>query len=451
MGAIFMSDLPPRREEQKVQPLISITMSDIEDRGRMEQRKKIRKSSQFVGNVLKDGQWKGQRCFIVAGGQSVNDFDLKQLEGENVIGVNLAFRLVECSIIYAMDARLWGWIENNLTGPGDKEKFDASQAIKVWSDINDAPLPEDIYIAPAVNRQGLSESFEDGIGAGTNSGFGALNLALILGASEIYLIGFDFYGDRWHAGYPEQGQADNAYHRTCFEENSEEYKKFSSRIINLNPKSDLKIFEFGEMPKGTPVQKVVRVKRENEPIFVSYYTPENGYKRYADNLKKTLKRLDLDHDIQAVKSKGSWDLDTKYKAEFLSKMLDKHEGRDVVWIDVDAVVVSEPIALLENKNQADIKIHYRDGHELLSGLIYLANNEKTRGILFDWKKECKTAGNETVWDQVLLQKVLEDVKKKAIVVTVEQLAAEYAYIIGLNNPDVEPIIEQHQASRELKR
>lgn len=445
---ITMGDLPVRkREDSRVTKHAALRMSDISDANTRKRHEKMLALNRKIGDVLQDGMWKGQRCFIVGGGPSVNDFNLKLLEGEHTIGINLAFRKFNPEIIFGMDARLWGWIESNETGPNDKELFDACKAIKIWSDAAEAPLPEDIVVAPAIFRPGMSTTVKEGLGAGTNSGFGALNLALCLGASEIYLIGFDFYGERWHTGYPQKGEAGNAFHRQCFEEHSEQIKSFGSRIINLNPKSHLKIFEFGEFPKDLKPVPVKRPRAVNEPIFICFYTPENGYRKYADDLRKSLDHLQLDHDIQAIKDRGNWDANTKAKPGFILQMLDRYQGRDIIWIDADAYVLSFPEELMKlGGGNIDFAYGYRQKKdELISSVMFFRNNENARELLKKTQQLIDSGEQHPYGEQIFFQKALKEFKGKSFA-----LPEEYCDILGISTPEKPTVIEMRQASRSLK-
>lgn len=461
MGVVRMSDLPGVQQEFKAKKNKMITMNQIVDVGSREQSKLMVKNNRKVWEVLRQGMWKGQRCFIVGGGKSVKQFNLKAIQGEHTIGVNMAFRLFEPEIIYAMDARLWGWIENNQAAAGDMEAFAKTRAIKIWSDITAAPLPEDIVIAPSIKRPGISADLKDGVACGTNSGFGALNLALLLGASEIYLMGYDFEGDRWHRGYPQGGDVSHDYHLQVYEENETEFKELfpDQKIINLNPKSKLKIFEFGEMPKDVKAERpkdaepgelkpVERKVGKNEPVFVNYYTVDNGYEKYARNLEKTLKYNRLEYDIQAVKDKGDWDSNTRFKPEFVLRMFERYPDRDLVWLDADSVVVSVPIKLLNCK--ADVAGHYREGKEFISSVMFFKNCPKTKSFLQEVCDLLKSGEKREFGEQKFFQEVLDAWKEKKGF-KFEDLGPEYCYIMGLKNPDVDPVIEQHQASRTLKR
>lgn len=62
------------------------------------------------------------------------------------------------------------------------------------------------------------QSLTEGVGCGGNSGFAALNLADILGAETVYLLGFDMRGENgrtanFHDGYAEKPASDAVYYR----------------------------------------------------------------------------------------------------------------------------------------------------------------------------------------------------------------------------------------------
>lgn len=458
MGVLKMSDLPSKSNEYK-QPDKSKTlrMCDILDAGSIKEKKIMMLTNRKVGEVFAQGEWRGQRCFIIGGGQSVNDFDLSLLKNEKTIGVNMAFRKLDPTILYGMDARLWGWIEQDELESGDCVKFITSKAKKVWSNINAFPLPEDILIAPTIGRPGISTNIKEGVAAGTNSGFGALNLALLLGASEIYLIGYDFYGKRWHKGYPHpEDKKTNGFHLGVYQESVDEIKKAfpNQRIINVNPESKLKYFEFGKMPKDfkTEEEKVGATvfkrkdKKKTDPVFVNYFSMGTGYEAYAIDLVESMKKFDIDMDVQAIKSRGNWDANIKFKPEYVLKMMDKYPGRPIVWVDADAVFVKFPEYMYSIKEHVGIH-YYKKGIEPVTNLIYFSGGEPSKKLLKKWKKVCEDPKNKDVRnDQLLFQDLLETTKLK-----INKLPPEYCYILLGKNPEgCDPVVEQRQASRKLK-
>lgn len=201
--------------------------------------------------VLQDGAWTGSRCFIIGGGPSLKGFDFSQLKGELTIGVNRAYEFYpDCDIMFAIDKELYGWITSGKLGREAKDKFERFKGLKVWL----GETVPDVFLLRNRGLSGLSKRMADGLCTGNNSGYAALNLAIILGANPIYLLGFDMKGDgqggqKWfHDGYP-QKQSESVYDRfnEHFEEAAPEIKGMGVRVVNLNPDSALKCFEFGTM------------------------------------------------------------------------------------------------------------------------------------------------------------------------------------------------------------
>ena len=53
------------------------------------------------------------------------------------------------------------------------------------------------------------------------------------------------------------------------------------------------------------------------------------------NLRQSLLKLNIDHDIVAINNLGSWQRNTQYKPVFIRQMLDKHNPRPIVCLDAD--------------------------------------------------------------------------------------------------------------------
>jgi len=201
---------------------------------------------------LVNDAWKGRRCFIVGGGPSLKDFNWDLLKNELWIGINAVWLHAVPTISYTHDKRVielfykehknaWKNLPcrvhkhlNQLTGQKDKfGEILTFQGCKVWS-----------------------KSLEQGLFNGNNSGVTALNLAEILGANPIYLLGFDMKSKdgatQFHNHYPAGWkQPDTVYKnfKTAFSRNRCFLK---SEVINLGPDSDLDCF-----PKKT-IEEVLK-------------------------------------------------------------------------------------------------------------------------------------------------------------------------------------------------
>lgn len=213
--------------------------------------------NRFVAEVLPDGCWHGHPAFIVGGGPSLEGFDFSRLRGLRTIAVNIAFYNFEPTVIFSMDTRCHRWItggayEQRL--PGLRSKFERTAAYKVWLLTYKATLPGDVFIVPVFQdyTSGLSAfrpKSDEGIGHGNNSGYGALNFAVCLGADPIYLLGIDCRHSpdgktHYHGGHPipQPVHHVNGFAK-YFEAAAARIAAIGTRVINLSPTSALTCFE----------------------------------------------------------------------------------------------------------------------------------------------------------------------------------------------------------------
>lgn len=231
----------------------------------------------LFSNVVADNTWAGQRCFIIGGGESLKDFEFSQLEGEPVIAVNRAYEKVNAQIMFAIDAKLYTWITEGKLGEEAKKRFEEFGGHKVWLDSHRYSL-RGVMKLTGIDGTGLSFSMKNGLKHGGNSGYGALNLAVCLGANPIYLLGFDMKGKagkqtHWHSGYP-KAQPDTVYKKfkTYFESAAPILKRRGIRVVNLNPDSALKCFEFGKLEdiENLEVKPEYHAKYDSKRVIPSH-------------------------------------------------------------------------------------------------------------------------------------------------------------------------------------
>ena len=394
-------------------------------------------------DILPDGTWKDQRCFIIGGGESLKDFDFSKLKNELVIGVNRAYEVIDCTINYAMDNNLYRWITTGKLGQEAKKKFEDFKGIPVWLDSAGYDYPRGIFILNKLGLHKKANSMKDGLRAGHNAGFGALNLAICLGANPIYLLGFDMQGKNgqqawWHSGYPDN-QVDKVYEGFIvdFKRIAEELKKNNIQVINLNPDSRLKCFKFGEFKNIKPIKR---------PVIVSFYTKGTGYEEQVKQLKITLKRFNLENDVVGIKDRGSWHKNTYYKPLFIQRMMNKHRGRSIVYIDADAKMRMNPV-LFNNFNYDFACYFHAARRELLSGTLYFGNTKGARYLVRKWIEEDRVHPN-TNMPQKNLRTVFDREKDN---IEWKELPVEYCMIYDSRSRyDVNPIVEHFQLSRKYK-
>lgn len=231
--------------------------ADVVRRRALEQRKLMARTANILlgpktfSDHVSNGAWEGRRCFIIGGGPSAKKVDMGLLEGELTIGINRAYELLSPTLLYGVDGQMFGWVELGELGEESKRKFDEYDGYKVWMALHKM-YPSDIYLIDPDEDEGYRIGSTKRLAYKNNSGYGAINLAVALGANPIYLIGFDMRGDQrgkqkwWHSGYPVD------YGEGIYESYIEELGNFAPllkesgfEVVNLNRKSALKCFPFG--------------------------------------------------------------------------------------------------------------------------------------------------------------------------------------------------------------
>lgn len=228
-------------------------------------KKRYRYTTHLLTDVLSTGCWRGAPCFLVGGGPSLQNFNFEVLNGMKTIGVNKAFLRCFCTVNYAMDIKFYNYV-HYWRGDGYKnvnKLWKEYSGIKLFlSPDKKIPLFEDIYIVNRIKEECISLDMGAGIYAGTNSGFGALMLAIVLGANPVYLLGYDMHTvpergvTHWHDGYPNQTprslQRKLDGFAEVFEEFAPQIKDLGIEVVNLCSDSKLECF-----PKAS-IESVLR-------------------------------------------------------------------------------------------------------------------------------------------------------------------------------------------------
>lgn len=178
------------------------------------------------------------------------------------------------------------------------------------------------------------------------------------------------------------------------------------------------------------------------PLYVAYYTIGTPYAAEAAELIDTLEKFGLVYQVRGVPNRGSWDANTSFKPTFLRNMMTEFEGQPLVYLDADARVLQYPD--LFDTISCDVAAHWKDGHELLSGTLYLGAGVKTWELVKAWKAECDS--NPGMWDQVCLDRVI--MRRNDL--NVVNLPAPYTLIFDSMKHMGPAIIEHTQASRRHK-
>lgn len=206
-------------------------------------------------------QWKGESCVIIGGGESLKGFDFTRLKSKKTIGVNRVFEVFDCDILYFMDSvfyrnivegKMDTFTQYNISG-----RWKEFPGVKVsLTPMNCSIYAHGVHVVRRLAEMQLSRDLKKGIYGGNNSGVGALMLAAVLGANPIYLLGFDMKVEEsthWHGGYPHTNKESLTSRLESYRKNFEEvaslFENACIKVVNLNPDSGLRCFEFDSVER----------------------------------------------------------------------------------------------------------------------------------------------------------------------------------------------------------
>jgi hypothetical protein len=418
----------------------------------------------FLQEFIPTGSWKGQRCFIIGGGPSLTGFNFSQLRYEKVIAINKSFVAAPfAEIAFAIDRQFQDWVTNPDKGGGVMEeaqkKWGNFEGHKVWLKIPGEIYQSDIEFVRLAGHEGISQSLEEGVFDGSNSGYAAINLAITLGANPIYLLGYDMKHDKegnshFHGGYPKpQVEKQLEMFARKFPALAKQAKEKGIQIINLNKDSALECFEFGDLPK---LNKNEYTKKW---IVISFYTKGTSYEQEIEKLRESLEEFKVDYHFFPFVPQGTWRKNLNYKSECILKAFDMFPNQDIVFIDADGIMRQYPILfnVLSRQKYFDVAASFRkysprsgDANELLSGTLWFPNNERGRNLVRKWHEV--GLQREDIRHQQCLRMAIEQLQDSGTEVRVCRMPFEYTYVFDYSYPTKKkPIIEHFQASRRFRK
>ena len=183
--------------------------------------------------------WKGETVYIIGGGPSLVDFNWNSLNGKRTLAINKAITTYpNADALYWTDTRFYFW---------HKKEVDNYAGLKFTIKYKEG-YTDDILILNKGNSVGLSES-TDSLCHGNNSGYAAINLAFLLGAKRIVLLGYDMKNNgrqgHYHDGYPVPAIGDKVYKEQFmpgFQSLAHELDKKGVKVYNASMHSELTVW-----------------------------------------------------------------------------------------------------------------------------------------------------------------------------------------------------------------
>lgn len=184
---------------------------------------------------------------------------------------------------------------------------------------------------------------------------------------------------------------------------------------------------------------------------ITFATRGTGYEREVVRLKASCEACGVPLRIYFFDNLGSWRANLNFKSQSIMDAMAEFPGKNIVFIDADAVVRSYPTMFdeLSERRVSDIAVHYLRGVELLSGTLWIANTEEGARVVREWHRQAEA--HPELRHQVCLQRVVAAYEKRGLV-RVYRLPIEYTCIFDhpLRRGKV-AVIEHFQASRRYRR
>lgn len=185
--------------------------------------------------------------------------------------------------------------------------------------------------------------------------------------------------------------------------------------------------------------------------IVGFYTDDDLYRREYERLAVSLERLGLRHEFVRVPASDDWVANTRLKPTILADLRRRVDG-PIFSVDVDAIFHADPWQRLTGIETDIAFATYRDGR-VRSGSLFIDDTAGARAFLDDWINRLERSPD--AWDQHVLDDVLAEHRMEADAggFTISLLPTTLCHVFDRDDaatPNLPPIVEHLQASREIK-
>lgn len=181
------------------------------------------------------------------------------------------------------------------------------------------------------------------------------------------------------------------------------------------------------------------------------YTVKTPYEKEIKFLEEGLIKFSVEYHFYPIKSTGNWQKNTQQKANVLLQSMNDFPEYDVVWLDADALLLQKPVFFetVDCDFCASLRPHREHKrHRLLSGTMFMKNNDKMKSVIKQWIELNKT---NRLWDQENLYNIIEKNKRN---LKIENLPGTYVKMlpsrIPENNINPNGVVWHKQRSRKIR-
>lgn len=190
--------------------------------------------------------WSGETAVLIASGSSLTQEDVDWCQGKaRVLAVNDSYRKAPwADLLYASDPRWWDSARGADEFAGMRVTQCGSTAAR-WG------------LTRVAGRVGAGLSCDPAlIHFGGNSGFAAANLAALLGAARLLLLGYDMKGAHWFGWHPPPltNPREHTFRkwREAFRIAAPDFERLGVEVLNCSPGSALDCFPRSTIREALP-------------------------------------------------------------------------------------------------------------------------------------------------------------------------------------------------------
>ena len=200
----------------------------------------------------KDGELRGAPLFLIGGGPSLEtlNLELMRASGAPRLAVNMGFvKGAEAVVVGDSWVRTELVQENAMLLQRWRGFAGPKWLVRMEQEAVMAEHVPDMKLVPAIQKWGTS--LASGVLGVNNTGLCALNVADVLGAGKVYMLGFDMNAvpgqvtTNWHQFYPKDRLSDSV---SIFQNMIAAFEKWAQAprcaVVNCNPTSALQCFPY---------------------------------------------------------------------------------------------------------------------------------------------------------------------------------------------------------------
>ena len=182
--------------------------------------------------------WPGETFVCIGTGPSLTQAQVDACAGRaRVIVINNAYTYAPwADVMYACDRKFWNWpVGLKAAAEFGGLKYSLQDGV-----------PAGVQVLKNLGKDGLSRD-PAGLKTGHNSGYQAINLAVLLGARRVILLGYDMHGGHCFGQHPDKSGPPFALCLAAFPTLVEPLRQAGVSVINCTPGSALLCFPMASL------------------------------------------------------------------------------------------------------------------------------------------------------------------------------------------------------------